>query len=136
MAVIDGILGFVFLLPILLNYRGRAHGAKVFFILCGNLYWIITGLSGAARFFRRSSLWRILCLLYLVLDNGPGVPAELRHKSFEPFFTTKAVGRGTGLGLSLSQGLMRSQHGKLELHPRAGGACFVVSLTNNHLPAV
>ncbi len=55
-----------------------------------------------------------------VADNGPGVPAAVRHLLFEPFVSTKAVGKGSGLGLAVSLGLMRSQSGDLELTRTSG----------------
>ena len=48
-----------------------------------------------------------------VLDSGPGVPPELRERIFEPFFTTKSGGKGTGLGLAVSQHLMRAMSGDI-----------------------
>jgi signal transduction histidine kinase/CheY-like chemotaxis protein len=50
-----------------------------------------------------------------VTDDGPGIRAENRARLFEPFFTTRKVGHGTGLGLAVSLGLMRSQGGNLTL---------------------
>ena len=64
-----------------------------------------------------------------VRDTGSGVPANLVSHLFTPFFTTKAPGEGTGLGLSLSYGLVKSHGGELsyEQSPE-GGAEFRVSL--------
>jgi len=64
-----------------------------------------------------------------VLDSGPGVPAELRDRVFEPFFTTKSGGKGTGLGLAVSQHLMRAMSGDIAVgeSPHGGGK-FTVSL--------
>ncbi|MCB0386992.1 MAG: GHKL domain-containing protein, partial [Bdellovibrionales bacterium] len=47
-----------------------------------------------------------------ILDNGPGVPADLEEKIFAPFFSTKPVGN-TGLGLSISMGIAHQHKGVL-----------------------
>ena len=54
------------------------------------------------------------------VDNGKGVPAELREKIFNPFFSTKESGRNTGLGLSICQYIIESHHGMLSLNKGAG----------------
>lgn len=48
-----------------------------------------------------------------VTDSGKGIPQDLADKIFSPFFTTKAVGRGTGLGLSLAYRIIQSHSGEL-----------------------
>jgi two-component system, NtrC family, sensor kinase len=64
-----------------------------------------------------------------VRDNGPGVPRHLAPYLFTPFFTTKAPGEGTGLGLSLSYGLVKAHGGDLTYEPSGDvGAEFRVSL--------
>jgi len=65
-----------------------------------------------------------------ITDSGPGVPPPLRSQLFLPFFTTKAPGEGTGLGLSVSFGIVAAHGGRLwyEPGPDDHGASFVVEL--------
>jgi len=64
-----------------------------------------------------------------VHDNGAGVPDELESNLFEPFFTTKPSGEGTGLGLSVSYGIVQSHGGTVGYRPsRIGGAMFFFEL--------
>jgi C4-dicarboxylate-specific signal transduction histidine kinase len=60
-----------------------------------------------------------------VEDTGPGVEPEHESKLFQPFFTTKPVGQGTGLGLSVSYGIIESLGGQIGYRPAtAGGSIF------------
>lgn len=62
-------------------------------------------------------------------DSGVGIPEENRNKIFEPFFTTKKVGEGTGLGLSVSYGIIRDHGGDIKLDSVVGtGSTFTVVL--------
>ncbi len=64
-----------------------------------------------------------------VSDSGGGVPPELMSRIFEPFFSTKGPGEGTGLGLSLSHGIVRAHGGEIRAQNRTeGGAAFCFEL--------
>src|SRR5450432_940774 len=64
-----------------------------------------------------------------VEDNGPGIPSEVAPRIFDSFFTTKPRGIGTGLGLPISLGIIRSLGGHLTVDSRPGeGATFRVRL--------
>jgi two-component system sensor histidine kinase HupT/HoxJ len=56
------------------------------------------------------------------------VPAHLQDRIFDPFFTTKAVGRGTGLGLTISRRIARNHGGDLRVVRRADGTVFRLEL--------
>lgn len=62
-----------------------------------------------------------------VRDNGPGIAPETLQRIFEPFFTTKPVGQGTGLGLAVVHGVMRTHGGAVDVNSRLGqGSTFTL----------
>ncbi len=62
-------------------------------------------------------------------DNGPGIAGDLRSRIFEPFFTTKAEGIGTGVGLSISRGIVEALGGTISVESEPGrGARFIIAL--------
>jgi C4-dicarboxylate-specific signal transduction histidine kinase len=68
-------------------------------------------------------------VMIAVRDNGPGIAEEALPRLFEPFFTTKAIGAGLGLGLAISQGVVRDFGGVLRARNRPeGGAEFTIEL--------
>ena len=69
------------------------------------------------------------CVRLEVEDSGPGVSPENEAKLFQPFFTTKPVGEGTGLGLSVSYGIVRSLGGEIGYRKGSlGGALFFFTI--------
>lgn len=64
-----------------------------------------------------------------IIDNGLGIPFEIQQHMFDPFFTTKAVGKGTGMGLSVSYQIIKKHQGSLKCISMPGkGSEFVIEI--------
>jgi signal transduction histidine kinase len=67
-------------------------------------------------------------VLVEITDNGPGIPEEIQSKIFDPFFTTKGVGEGTGLGLDISNRIIKKVKGLITVKSSPGDTRFQVRI--------
>ncbi len=66
-----------------------------------------------------------------VIDNGPGIPADIRSRIFDPFFTTKEIGKGTGLGLDVVTRIVRQHRGSIKVNSVPGHTEFLICFPIN-----
>ena len=71
---------------------------------------------------------------FQVIDTGEGIPQNVITKIFDPFFTTKEVGKGSGLGLSITYGIMEQHRGNISVSSEVGkGTTFTCFLPFHQL---
>ena len=70
-----------------------------------------------------------------VVDDGSGIPPDIKDRIFDPFVTSKPVGQGTGLGLDIARQLIRRNNGDIEVESRPGHTEFRVTLPTAAQPA-
>jgi C4-dicarboxylate-specific signal transduction histidine kinase len=64
----------------------------------------------------------------MITDSGPGIPEDVAKKLMQPFFTTKEIGKGAGLGLSTSVGILKSHQGDIYYDPHCKNTRFILQL--------
>ncbi len=67
----------------------------------------------------------------IIIDDGPGIPDDIKSRIFDPFFTTKELGKGTGLGLETVQRIVQQHHGSIKLTSEPGHTEFEVCFPIN-----
>ncbi|WP_413288967.1 sensor histidine kinase [Bdellovibrio sp. HCB337] len=70
-----------------------------------------------------------------VTDSGSGIDKATEEKIFQPFYTTKGIGKGTGMGLSISLGIVKAHGGQLSIDHKSPHTCFIIRLPTNQRKA-
>jgi len=109
----------------------RGHLNQIVWNLIRNAWQHCQKKEGSIRVLARAGYMgdAVICEL---MDDGPGIPAELRPQIFEPFFTTRPG--GTGLGLYIARELADANGAALELLPKGPGAHFRMTLKRASTP--
>ena len=70
-----------------------------------------------------------MSVIIRITDTGTGIPPENTDKIFDPFFTTKEIGKGTGLGLAVTYGIIQKHGGQIVFESEPGrGTSFIIKL--------
>ena len=104
-----------------------AHGSELNQVWTNLIDNAVDAMNGTGELKIRTSKVLDRALIEFI-DNGPGIPDNIKNRIFEPFFTTKGVGEGTGLGLDAVYRIVRSHHGQVTVDSRPGQTRFQVSI--------
>lgn len=116
-----------------LTFEGRATEiSQVLLNLLNNAHDAI--LNNTEKWVKVSVIEKQKWIEIQVTDSGRGIPQEIQKKLFQPFFTTKEIGKGTGIGLSISAGIIQNHQGELKLDMRCANTRFVICLPKVQIP--
>jgi two-component system, NtrC family, sensor kinase len=128
-------IGRLALLPGLPAVRGDADELQqVFFNIINNAVYAMKGEGGGELGVETRVGEGGACVEVVISDTGPGIPPEARSRIFDPLFTTKKVGEGTGLGLSVSYGIVARHRGTIAVETATAaesgrpGTTFIITL--------
>ena len=128
-----GVMLTVGVLPEAVVHADRMGLEQIVTNLLGNA---VQAAGAGGEVWARTECDGVWCRL-IVEDSGPGIPADILPRIFDPFFTTKPTGEGTGLGLSVTLGIVEQFGGRIVAESREAGqrgARFVVSLPISAAP--
>lgn len=110
-----------------LYFKGKeVEISQVFFNLLNNAYDAVENMKDPWIKIETKDLGSHIQLS--ISDSGPRIPEDIRNRIMEPFFTTKPIGQGTGIGLSVSKGIVEMHGGQLKLDDAVEKTCFVMTL--------
>ncbi|RLG22848.1 hypothetical protein DRN72_00650 [Methanosarcinales archaeon] len=102
---------------------------QVFLNIISNSIWALNHKETQDKVIKIHTYEKDGMVVIEIEDNGIGIPKDVLPHVFEPFFTTKPVGEGTGLGLSVSYGIVRSLGGSILIHSEEGeGTRIIITL--------
>ena len=105
----------------------RVQISQVFINLLGNAFDAIEKLD--ERWVKIECTKNDEFIEFRITDSGKGIPQDIRESIFKPFFTTKEIGKGTGIGLSLSTTIINDHSGTFSIDEKSPNTCFVITLS-------
>jgi signal transduction histidine kinase len=107
--------------------RIQAYGGELNQVWTNIIDNAIDAMDGKGRMCirtRRQDDWVVV----EIENEGPEIPPEIRERLFTPFFTTKPIGKGTGMGLSISYNIIQKHGGEIKVRSQPGSTCFEIWL--------